>query len=307
MMPVASIIITVYRRTTFLRESVQSVITQSGMSRNDLEIIIISNTDISSLNLNADNVIYTEDRSVGEKLYLGINASHSELLFFLEDDDCFLPAKIETVLPFFSNERVGYVHNNALESNHILLNEKAVERIDFSWLDHQSFISFSKKFWHLSGNMSSIAVKRSALDAKAIRNIQILPDIVIFPMVLIKGMQCIHINEPLTFIRKHSDNSTSFLFKEELAALAFKEGKFWLDYFKGKSVNLEKQNRALLLKRSLALGYSSVRLNEFKVEVKDIFLLFQYEFATGFILNDIKFYVRKFLSKFESGAKVLIP
>lgn len=87
-MSVATIIITVYKRTTFLRETVRSLVTQQGISRNDLEIIIVSNTDIASLNLDADNVIYTKDRSIGEELYLGINASHSEVLFFIEDDDC---------------------------------------------------------------------------------------------------------------------------------------------------------------------------------------------------------------------------
>ena len=301
-MPVASVIITVYKRTTFLRECIQSVITQEGISRNDLEIIIVSNGDLSEFNLDADKVIYTKNRSIGEKLNLGINASHSEVLFFLEDDDRFLPTKIRTILPFFINESIGYVHNNALESGKYI-NKKSVECIDPSWLDLQSFSGFSKKFWHFAGNMSSIAVRKNSLDAEAIRNIQILPDVVIFPMILILGKNGLQINEPLTFIRKHSENSTSFLFEKQLAALAFKEGKFWLDYFKGKSANLEKQNRALLLKRSLALDRANINSNyyvkneELRFKVKDAFLLFQYELATGFVLNDIKFGFRKLFSK----------
>lgn len=302
-MTVASVIITVYTRTTFLRECVESVVTQQGISRNDIEIIIVSNTDISSLNLDldADVVIYTRERSIGEKLHMGITASHSEILFFLEDDDCFLPTKIKTVLPFFSNRRVGYVHNNALEFNvsQISLNEKLVELIHTTWLDNQTFLSFSKKFWHFSGNMSSIAVRKNSLDIEAIRNIQILPDVVILPMVLIKGMEGIQINSPLTLIRKHSQNTTSSLFEEELSVLAFKEGEFWLNYFKGKSANVEKQSKVLLLKRRLALGRTNMRSTDFKFEVNDIFLLFLYELGTGFILNDIKFSVKRTLSIFS--------
>lgn len=298
-MPLASVIITVYKRTIFLKECVKSVITQQGISRIDLEIIVVTNSDISSFNLDADQVIYTSERSIGQKLFLGINASHSEILFFLEDDDCFLPTKIETILPFFSNEHIGYVHNNALKPhlNQVPLYEESVEHIYPTWLDNQTFLMFSKKFWHISGNMSSIAVRKNSLDVEAIRNIQILPDVVIFPMVMINEMQGIQINSPLTFIRKHSQNSTSFLFEKELSVLAFKEGEFWLNYFKGKSANVEKQSKVLLLKRRLALGLAELRSNDFKFEVKDIFLLFQYELGTGFILNDIKFSVKKLLSK----------
>ena len=116
-MPLASIVITVYKRTTFLRECVQSVLSQKGIDRNDLEIIIVSNTNVSSYDLSVDQIIYTEDRSIGKKLLLGINASHSEILFLLEDDDYFFPKKIKTILPFFTDANVGYVHNNVEVAN----------------------------------------------------------------------------------------------------------------------------------------------------------------------------------------------
>lgn len=297
----ASVIITVYKRTTFLKECVESVVTQQGISRNNVEIIIVSNTDISTdLELDVDKVIYTNDRSVGEKLFLGLKASHSEINFFLEDDDYFLPTKIKTVLPFFSDENVGYVHNNTSEYNvnQNNLNEEPVERIYTAWLDHQSFFMYSKKFWRFASNMSCIAVRKNSLDVEAIRNIQILPDSVIFPMILINGMQGIQINFPLTFIRKHSQNTTSSLFKKELSSLAFKESQFWLNYFKGRSIDVEKQSKALLLKRKLSLDRDCRGPNDFTFDVRDIFLLFQYELGTGFIINDIMLSIKKFLTKF---------
>ena len=133
-MPLASIIITVYKRTTFLRECVLSVLSQKGMDRNDLEIIIVSNTNVSSYDLSVDQIIYTEDRSIGKKLLLGINASHSEILFLLEDDDYFFPKKIKTILPFFTDANVGYVHNNVEVANDGKVFTETVERIDPSWL-----------------------------------------------------------------------------------------------------------------------------------------------------------------------------
>ena len=285
-MPLASVIITVYRRTEFLKECVDSVLNQSGMERSDLEIIVVTNTDLSSIDLDSDKLIFSDQRSIGQKLSIGVNASTSPLIFFLEDDDYFFPSKITTLLPLFQDEKVGYVHNLAADSTlgNELQREPIVERIDSSWLDSQSFFSYSKKFWHYAGGMSCIGIRKNSINVEQIANIQLLPDIQILPMVLMHGMDCIQFNKSLTFYRRHSENTTSSLYDMNLARLAHDEGVSWLKYVAGKSINVEKQARALLLKRSLASRYYSSIVHR-----NDLINLIQYELASGFFINDLTF------------------
>ena len=147
-------------------------------------------------------------------------------------------------------------------------------------------------------------MRKDSLDREVIEHIRLLPDVVIFPSILMKGMNCIQVNEPLTFYRKHDANTTSSLYREDLAEFTLEEGQFWLEYVGGKSINLEKQARALLLKRSFPLlvryltssrSESCFNIGCRNFKFKDLVVLVEYEMATNFISADIFFGLRNVL------------
>lgn len=286
----ATIIITVYNRTSFLAQAIDSVVSQNNVDRDDVEIIVVTNSWISKSDYPVDRIIFSEDRSVGQKLHEGIRQATSDRIFFLEDDDLFLPAKLKSIIPLLDDMDVGYVHNLYVTGKEYRKQELEpqsfrIRKLTPQWLDNQSFYSFSKRFWDYSGNMSSIAIRKDAIDLNELSKIKLLPDIFILPMALLHERTCLQVDSTLTFVRVNENSTTHRLFDPELHRMAAEEIDSWVDYVSGKSVNLERQAHAILAKRRIAGGLHNISF-------RDILLLFQYETATRMLFGDIVSYIR---------------
>ena len=89
--PKLSIVVATFRRYDVLPEAIDSILAQSKLSREDLEIIVVDNTPADERQgvRNADQCDYflTEDISgLSRARNIGIQASNAELIAFLDDD-----------------------------------------------------------------------------------------------------------------------------------------------------------------------------------------------------------------------------
>ncbi|GEL68114.1 glycosyltransferase family 2 protein [Marinilactibacillus psychrotolerans] len=113
-----SVVIPTHNRGDLLFKSINSVLNQTYK---DLEIIVVSDgssdtTDEAMKKLERENhkvnyITYKQAKGANYARNLGIKASHSEYIAFLDDDDEWLPRKIEAQLKVFeSDDNIGLVY-----------------------------------------------------------------------------------------------------------------------------------------------------------------------------------------------------
>jgi hypothetical protein len=116
--PSFSVMVTAYRRRTFLREAVQSVLDQT-LPRSELEIIVIKNFAdaeidrwLSDLGPSVKNVTEELPR-IGQMLVRGLELASGEVFCFLDDDDRFRPEKLAGLKTLFQADlNLGLVRNS---------------------------------------------------------------------------------------------------------------------------------------------------------------------------------------------------
>ena len=114
-MPFISVIITAHNRREFLLEAVNSALNQT-LPKDEYEIIVVKNFEDERIDkfLEEHNVknIVTKEEPLGAKIVKGVEESRGEVVSFLEDDDLWLPQKLEIVKQVFKDKDVIYYHNN---------------------------------------------------------------------------------------------------------------------------------------------------------------------------------------------------
>jgi glycosyltransferase involved in cell wall biosynthesis len=99
-----SVIITAHSRKIYLESALKSVINQT-LDRNLYEIIVVKNFNDNYIDQiaieNKVISIFSDTEFLGLDKVLGIKASSGDILCFLDDDDQFLPKKLENVLSIF--------------------------------------------------------------------------------------------------------------------------------------------------------------------------------------------------------------
>jgi len=160
--PFISVIITAHNRREFLLEAVNSALNQT-LPKDEYEIIVVKNFEDERIDkfLEEHNVknIVTKEEPLGAKIVKGVQESRGEVISFLEDDDLWLPQKLEIVKQVFKDKDVIYYHNNFLNFvDHIdihvanivfttksrLLRLKASDIKDFGVLMNNSSVSVKK-------------------------------------------------------------------------------------------------------------------------------------------------------------------
>lgn len=116
--PRMTVVVNAYRRRTFLREAVQSVIDQT-LSSDRYEVIVVKDFEDEDLDrwlssLGTRVRVVTEDHpGVGAGLARGVELARGDIVAFLEDDDRFHREKLEATAELFrSDARVGFVRNS---------------------------------------------------------------------------------------------------------------------------------------------------------------------------------------------------
>lgn len=98
-----SVIVPLHTRKQFYIQALRSLSFQT-IGSEQFEVIIVSNipVDVAEFSLNS-SVVQTDDATMAGKLILGIDSARGEIISFLEDDDLFLPHKLEEVARAFKN------------------------------------------------------------------------------------------------------------------------------------------------------------------------------------------------------------
>ena len=103
--PFVSILITAYNRKDYVVDAIRSALNQT-ISRDNYEILLVHNIDDVALENFCENngivVIKMPDDTIGSYMLKGLETSHGDIICFLDDDDLFLPNKLETLRNIFS-------------------------------------------------------------------------------------------------------------------------------------------------------------------------------------------------------------
>ena len=104
-LPLVSVIIPTYNRSSLVLEAVDSVLKQTFR---DFELIVVddgsSDGTAEALNLYKDRFVYRlqDNRGVSAARNQGIRMARGQWIAFLDSDDLWLPEKLETQIHFFS-------------------------------------------------------------------------------------------------------------------------------------------------------------------------------------------------------------
>lgn len=114
--PVVSVIITTYRRPYLLRRAIRSVLHQSY---SDIELLVIDDNNADDHHRYATSRIISDFSGVGNIRYIkheknsngaaarntGLNLASGKYVTFLDDDDFFLPRRIENLVNYLESDR----------------------------------------------------------------------------------------------------------------------------------------------------------------------------------------------------------
>ena len=112
-----SVIIPTHNRKDLLKISINSVLNQTYQN---IEIIVVDDfsTDGTKdfiLSLRENRIRYFKNETnlyAAESRNIGIKYSKGEFIAFLDDDDEWLPEKLEKQIPLFNNDQVGIVYSS---------------------------------------------------------------------------------------------------------------------------------------------------------------------------------------------------
>jgi len=130
-----SVIVTAHNRREFLLEAVNSALNQT-LPKDEYEIIVVKNFEDERIDkfLEEHNVknIVTKEEPAGIYLVKGVEESKGEVISLLDDDDLWLPQKLEIVKQVFKDKDVIYYHNNFYNFNKFSSLSLLIDRIQSS-------------------------------------------------------------------------------------------------------------------------------------------------------------------------------
>ncbi len=208
-----SVIITAYNRTKYLLEALNSLQKQTIKT---FEIVLVTNfsLDLQKFSdLNIKHILL--DGSIGQFLFEGVRNSEGEIIVFMDDDDVFLPEKIESILQLFHENKTVYVHNNSS-----LINDagRYIRRLKLKTIDF---------------NLSSISVLRKIINLDILMSINSHTDKAMYLFALNNGGRIISTKKKLTKYRIHHNNTGEISFRNsEQLCLQMKQIIYFQNQFK---------------------------------------------------------------------------
>jgi glycosyltransferase involved in cell wall biosynthesis len=165
MKPLVSVIIPNYNYAKYLREAVDSVLSQTYQH---IEIIVVddgskdkSREIIESYGEKIKSILQ-KNQGVSAARNNGVAESKGEYIAFLDADDAWLPAKIEMEMEMFvADPEIGMVHVSIVEMGDA--GNRLLERMDgmAGWISEE-FLRFERPV--VLGGGSGILVRRNAFD-----------------------------------------------------------------------------------------------------------------------------------------------
>lgn len=184
--PYITVVITAHGRRQYLIKAIESALSQT-LSHGLYEIMVVkdfSDEDIDRMiqEYGIRTLTSSECNTVGQDLAMAIEQARGEIITFLDDDDTFLPTKLERLYTLFEEDkRIVYYHNSQ-----IMVNENGESRRVNAYsivMDTDSLRRQIRRLIHRYGtgplffNMSSIAIRK----AHYLGSIAVLPSLSIHP------------------------------------------------------------------------------------------------------------------------------
>ena len=213
-----SVIICAYLRKEFIREAIESVLNQT-LNKNLYEIIVVKNfkdKDIDKfISKNKIKNIYLDPKKAGYygvKMAEGVKKANGEIICFLEDDDKFLPNKLEVVYKVFQNKNVGFYHNSYYILYKDKINKNVLNNMGGNFIVNPKKIEkqaiknlmFSPSYF----NTSLMSVRKSILDPNLLIKISPAADRDLWVLSLNSNMISIFDKIPLDLYRIHNSTFT---------------------------------------------------------------------------------------------------
>jgi glycosyltransferase involved in cell wall biosynthesis len=179
-LPIISVIVIAFNRKEFLLRAINSVLDQT-LEKSKYEVIVIKNFEYEDIdNVIARNGIISLLRGneiVGSYICAAVEKSRGEILAFLDDDDEFVPDKLQKVLEIFSSDpKAGYYHNETIpidsSGNEFKGNFRERSR---NFMEKTGRFSIQKPVTGSSANKLFRAAAYGYLSSIAIRKAVILP------------------------------------------------------------------------------------------------------------------------------------
>ncbi|MGC8632063.1 MAG: glycosyltransferase family 2 protein [Thermoprotei archaeon] len=213
--PYISVVIIAHRRAYLLR-AVQSALKQV-VREGEFEVVVAKDfndpTIEGELSGEGARVLTVGDTSPGGKALAAISACRGEVISFLDDDDEFLPGKLEAVYKAFeARPSLDYYHNGlivASASGKVLGSTSGGPRL-IRQAEKKKYAGYLSKV-RADFNSSSISIRKGALDAKLIAEAKYMVDTLYFFSALLRGRDLIVDGRPLTLFRLHSDQTDRVL------------------------------------------------------------------------------------------------
>jgi glycosyltransferase involved in cell wall biosynthesis len=215
-----SVVITAHNRQQYLIDAVKSVLNQE-IDRNAFEILVVKNFKEERMdNFLSDKgvrLFYTEQKSFGAKLGIGIENAGGEIISFLDDDDTFFPMKLSRVAEIFADASINYMHNSVVAINDAgkvfvkgfsenIKNQIVVDSNKLSAFESE--LTRFKLDWYVSAMSCRKSVLLERLDL--IKNSNASLDRVLFFISSSKYGNLFFENVPLTYYRIHESTTVIF-------------------------------------------------------------------------------------------------
>ncbi|MEM0136021.1 MAG: glycosyltransferase [Thermoplasmatales archaeon] len=219
-----SVVITAYNRREFLSSAIESVLKQE-IAGPRIEIIVISNLDFRTdgipQNFNLKKIIM--EGTMGEFLSVGIKSASGEIIAFLDDDDIWMPNRMERLESVFSDINVIFYHSmySYIDSGGKPIEYvRNVEKNDFDAFSAPLILYDAKNSkhirkaiaWRADFNLSCIAVrKKLAMEyIDTLKLITSAPDGFFFWTAVMSGGNLFIDNLKLTGYRVHQLNISGY-------------------------------------------------------------------------------------------------
>jgi len=207
--PYISVIITAYDRKKYLLGAVRSALDQM-LSKDLYEVIVVKNFRDEAIDRQLEKWgvvdLYSDDASQGGKVRDALGVARGDVISLLEDDDEFLPEKLERVYAAF-RDGIDYYHNGR-----VVVNEagKVLGVEGYSALikgDEEKAKYALEMIAHDAGfYTSSMSFRRAISEALDLEKCDLTIDVCIFTAALLSARAMADDPRPLTLFRFHSQH-----------------------------------------------------------------------------------------------------
>ncbi|MFQ1020800.1 glycosyltransferase family 2 protein [Tardisphaera saccharovorans] len=211
MPPRISVIVTAYNRREFLPRAVRSALNQT-LPRDRYEVIVVKNFEDRAMDEEMESegvtLLHSESPFQGQHLLVALGRCRGEIISFLDDDDEFLPRKLEAVESAFSDGVVFHRNRRVFVDarGRALSAEKPHPP---ATLGPRGAANRAVQLG-MGVNSSSMSIRREALEAvnrDVVGKLWLAVDLLYFLAALKSGKDLVYDPRPLTAFRVHGQQS----------------------------------------------------------------------------------------------------